>query len=95
MTTDTSERGLERLICTALTGHACDSPKEGTVGEPTVGYGAVGWSCGNPYDYDREYCENCLLESLLDEKLPDYDTFLAERRRLMALKIKQWFEVLS
>ena len=22
-TTDTSERGLERLICTALTGHLC------------------------------------------------------------------------
>ena len=24
MKTDTSERGLERLICTALTGSACD-----------------------------------------------------------------------
>ena len=24
MTTDTSERGLERLICTALIGHPCD-----------------------------------------------------------------------
>jgi len=56
MTTDTSERGLERLICTALTGHACDPPKEATVGEPPVGYGGVGWSCGNPHDYDREYC---------------------------------------
>ena len=39
--------------------------------------------------------ENCLPASLLDEEQPDYDTFLAERRRLMALKIKQWFEVLS
>ena len=39
--------------------------------------------------------ENCLPASLLDEKQPDYDTFLAERRRLMALKIKQWFGVLS
>ncbi len=29
MTTDTSERGLERLICTALTGHACDPPQPG------------------------------------------------------------------
>ncbi len=56
MTTDTSERGLERLICTALTGHPCDPPKEGSVGEPPVGYGGVGWSCGNPHDYDREYC---------------------------------------
>ena len=56
MTTDTSERGLERLICTALTGHACDPPKEATVGEPPSGYGGVGWSCGYPHDYDREYC---------------------------------------
>lgn len=27
MTTDTSERGLERLICTALAGHPCDPHK--------------------------------------------------------------------
>lgn len=56
MTTDTSERGLERLICTALTGEPCDPPKEGTVGEPPASYGGVGWGCGNPHDYDREYC---------------------------------------
>lgn len=29
MTTDTSERGLERLICAALTGKPCDPPKPG------------------------------------------------------------------
>ena len=28
MKIDTSERGLERLICTALTGHPCDPPRE-------------------------------------------------------------------
>ena len=56
MTTDTSERGLERLICTALTGHACDPPRAGEVAEPQLGYGGVGWTCGNPNDYDREYC---------------------------------------
>jgi len=56
MTTDTTERGLERLICAALTGHPCDPPKEGTIGEPPAGYGGVGWSCGNPHDYAREYC---------------------------------------
>ena len=28
MTTDTSERGLERLICTALTGHPCNPPRD-------------------------------------------------------------------
>ena len=54
--TDTSERGLERLICTALAGHPCDPPAEGTVAEPPAGYGGVGWSGGNFHDYDREYC---------------------------------------
>lgn len=56
MTTDTSERGLERLICTAMTGDACDPLVGPTLGEPAAGYGGVGWSCGNAHDYDREYC---------------------------------------
>jgi len=56
MTTDLSERGLERLICKALTGDPCDPPAHGTVGEPPPGYGGVGWSPGNHHDYDREYC---------------------------------------
>ena len=56
MTTDTSEKGLERLICKTLTGHPCDPPTSGTVAEPTVGYSGVGWSCGNPHDYDRTFC---------------------------------------
>ena len=56
MTTDTSERGLERLICTALAGHPCEPPAAGTVAEPPAGYGGVGWSGGNFHDYDREYC---------------------------------------
>ena len=56
MTTDTSERGLERLICTALTGHPCDPGTADSVGEPSPSYGGVGWTCGNPHDYDREYC---------------------------------------
>ena len=56
MTSDTSERGLERLICTALAGHPCNPPAEGTVADPPAGYGGVGWSGGNFHDYDREYC---------------------------------------
>ena len=56
MRTDTTERGLERLICAALAGHPCEPPTSGTVGEPTAGYGGVGWTGGNPHDYDREYC---------------------------------------
>ena len=56
MTTDTSERGLERLICSALTGQPCDPSVAGTVAEPAAGYGGVGWNCGNSHDYDREHC---------------------------------------
>ena len=55
MTTDTSEKGLERLICTALTGAPCDPSQGGAVRERPAGYGA-GWICGDPQDYDREYC---------------------------------------
>ena len=54
--TDTTESGLERLICAALTGQSCEPPVSGTVGEPPAGYGGVGWSCGNHHDYDREFC---------------------------------------
>jgi hypothetical protein len=37
---------------------------------------------------------HCLPESLLEGKVPTYDDFLEERRGLMALKIRQWYEVL-
>jgi hypothetical protein len=37
---------------------------------------------------------NCLPESMLGGDVPEYDDFLRERRRLMALKIKTWFEAL-
>jgi type I restriction enzyme R subunit len=57
MTTDTSERGLERLICKALTGSACDPPvgPVEAVRERPAAY-STGWICGTPEDYDREYC---------------------------------------
>ena len=55
MITDTSEKGLERLICAALTGVACDPAQEGAVPERPSGDGA-GWICGHPHDYNREYC---------------------------------------
>ena len=56
MITDTSERGLERLICKALAGDPCDPPAGPTVGEQPAGFGGVGWSAGNPHDYDRTHC---------------------------------------
>ena len=39
--------------------------------------------------------DNCLPERLIDGDVPDYDEFLAERRDLISLKIKAWFEALS
>lgn len=37
---------------------------------------------------------NCVPETLIDGDVPGYDTFLEMRRKLMAQKIKQWFESL-
>jgi hypothetical protein len=37
---------------------------------------------------------HCLPLSLLDGEMPDYDAFLAERRTLMAKKIRDWFDAL-
>ena len=77
-TTDTSERGLERLICTALTGHPCDPPKPGGVAESSFGHGGAGWSCGNPHDYDREFCvDRVQLAAFLRATQPDAAEALA------------------
>lgn len=38
---------------------------------------------------------NCIPLNMLDGNIPNYEDFLTERRKLMALKIKKWFEVLS
>ena len=74
MTTDTSERGLERLICTALTGNPCDitlSPT-GLEGEAADPSGGSGWICGAPKDYDREYTVDLAqLLAFLVETQPD------------------------
>jgi type I restriction enzyme R subunit len=58
MTADTSEKGLERLICTALTGHPCDPGTEGSDvwQDEAVVYGGPGWIGSAPENYEREYC---------------------------------------
>ena len=74
MTTDTSERGLERLICTALTGAPCDPGTSQTdvVREPGASYGGSGWFCGDPNDFDREYCVDLAqLSAFLRETQPE------------------------
>ncbi len=57
MTTDTTERGLEDLICIAMTGRASIAPLpvEG-LHSPPESYGGTGWLLGDARDYDREYC---------------------------------------
>lgn len=56
MTTDTSERGLERLICTALTGAPCDAGVPANRVQERPATYAAGWLCGRAEDYEREYC---------------------------------------
>jgi hypothetical protein len=58
-------------------------------GGPTV-YGAIK-AAGEMRNNLRM---SCLPESLLEGEIPEYDDFLEERRKLMALKIKEWFEAL-
>ena len=71
MTTDTSERGFERLICTALTGQPCDPAGAGALRERPAAYGA-GWICGDAQDYDRDYClDLAQLSAFLDDTQPD------------------------
>jgi len=78
MTTDTTERGLERLICTALTGHPCDPAKTGEVSEPKTDYGGTGWNCGSPFDYNREYCVDLVqLSAFMGETQPEVAESLA------------------
>ena len=78
MSTDTSERGLERLICTALAGHPCEPPAANMGGEPPASYGGVGWSGGNHHDYDREFCVDLAqLSAFLRKTQPEAADALA------------------
>ena len=66
MSSDTSERGLERLICEALTGSTCDP------GTETARVGGVGWTCGSPGDYEREHCVDLVqLSGFLADTQPE------------------------
>ena len=91
MTTDTSERSLERLICTALAGHPCEPPAGDATREARAEYGGVGWLGGSWLDYDREYCVDLVqLTAFLHATQPEVaePLSLAEdgpvRRRFLA-----------
>ena len=69
MTTDTSEKGLESLICEALTGQTC-GPADAARERPSSH--GVGWTCGDPRDYDREHCVDLAqLSAFLRKTQPD------------------------
>ena len=77
MTTDTSEKGLESLICTALTGHPCDPTQTGAVREAASqlpeeaddqdliddGFPLTDDTGDNYYDDDDEAAEKPAMES--------------------------------
>ena len=70
-TTDTSERGLETLICDWLTGGRNDGRNSDAVGERPASYGA-GWIPGESRDYDREYCVDLVqLADFLKDTQPE------------------------
>ena len=93
MTTDLTERGLERRICTALTGLPCEPDTAASVGgvcQRPAACGAV-WTCGDADDYDREYCVNLrqLAAFLAGTQLRLHDAFALDedgptRRKFLA-----------
>ena len=71
MTTDTSEQGLESLICAALTGFARNPAPKGTIQQRPADYGP-GWRHGDPAEYDREHCVDLAqLSAFLRETQPE------------------------
>ncbi len=92
MTTDTTERGLEDLICIAMTGRASIVPLP-VVGwqSPPEPYGGTGWLLGDARDYDREYCVDlAYLRGFLKATQPaiaealELDSDTPVRRRFLA-----------
>lgn len=92
--TDTSETGLETLICRTLTGSDCTPRPVGAprvVAETLAPYGGVGWLPGDHADYDREYCVDLFqLTAFLRATQPevsealDLDNDSPTRRKFLA-----------
>lgn len=92
--TDTSEAGIETLICRALTGSDCTPQPPGAspvIVETPTPHGGVGWLPGDPADYDREYCVDLVqLKTFLRTTQPkiaealDLDNDSPTRRKFLA-----------
>ena len=92
MTTDTTERGLETLICDELTGHRSASAirDPNLVGDRAAAFTA-GWIMGDPTDYNAEYCVDLgQLKGFLEDTQPevaatlDLDSDSNTRRQFLA-----------
>ncbi len=72
MTTDTSERGLEDLIVTAMTGSATLAPAAEAEAQITAESSrGTGWLLGDARDNDREYCVDLVhLRTFLEQTQP-------------------------
>jgi type I restriction enzyme R subunit len=79
MTTDTTERGLEDLICIVMTGgrvSVSPLPIEGFLSPPEP-YGGTGWYLGDARDYDRDCCVDLVyLRAFLTATQPEIATAL-------------------
>ncbi len=91
MTTDTSEKGLESLICDQLTRQPSDvdGRVDGTLRDRAAAFGA-GWNQGDTDDYDVDYCVDlkqfaAFLESTQPEmaKALELGSDNATRRRFL------------
>ncbi len=90
MTTDTTEKGLESLIVTTMTGNAATVPAD-RIYDASALYGGTGWILGRWQDYDRQYAvdmvhltdflkstQSDIVEALdLDNASPTRHKFLA------------------
>src|SRR5215471_516592 len=92
MTTDTSEKGLESLIVTAMTGKAGVAPTQpGEAADSEAGFGGAGWILGEAKAYDREYAVDLvqLSDFVFDTQKPlveafDLENETAARRSFLA-----------
>lgn len=73
MTTDTTEKGLEDLIVSAMTGQPCKPVMDGhRIDLQPPAYGGTGWICGQPGDYEREYgVDHVQLGAFLEATQPE------------------------
>jgi type I restriction enzyme R subunit len=92
MATDTTEKGLESLIVSVMTGQSTRTAANFTgVGESVPAYGGTGWILGNSADYNREYAVDLLqLRAFVDATQPrlietlDLDHDSPTRRKFLA-----------